>query len=171
MAVRAGKPFSVRIFLQDGHADGVRVVSRSKWSGRGLVIPRAALAAELGRTELKAPGVYLLDGTGTATDRAPLVIGAADPVCDGLAQAAKNPHPWSTAIIFTCKEDGLSSAQCQSIAARLRLLAGDAAVSAAGYRQPAPLNPTEQADADRFLDHILGLYPLFGVRVFEPHLD
>lgn len=50
------KSFSVRIFLQDGCADGVKIISRSQWSGRGLVIPRSALAAELGRAEHQDPG-------------------------------------------------------------------------------------------------------------------
>ena len=72
------KSFSVRIFLQDGCADGVKIVSRSKWSGRGLVIPRSALAAELDRAELKDPGVYLLSAPAAAADRPSLCIGAAD---------------------------------------------------------------------------------------------
>ena len=174
MVAKAGKSFSVRIFLQDGQADGVRVVSRSKWSGRGLVIPRDSLAAELARAELKAPGVYLLSGSGTAMDRPTLLIGAADPVCDGLAHYASTDEPWSTAIIFTCKEDGLSFAQSQTIAARLLQLAGSAGKAAArdpGNDQPARLNSREQAAADNFLEHMLGLYPLFGVTVFDSDLD
>ena len=67
------KSFSVRIFLQDGCADGVKIVSRSKWSGRGLVSPRSALAAELDRAELKDPGVYLLSAPAAAADEAPAV--------------------------------------------------------------------------------------------------
>lgn len=167
MGAKAGKSFSVRIFLQDGHADGVRVVSRSKWSGRGLVIPRASLAAELGRTELKAPGIYLLSGPDGAKSPPTFLIGAANPVCDGLARCDANHQLWSTAIIFTCKEDGLSFAQCQLIAARLLQLAGRAAVSDAGVGTPARLNSSQQAAAETFLDHMLGLYPLFGVTAFE----
>lgn len=174
MAEQTRKSFSVRIFLQDGRADGVRIVSRSKWSGRGLVIPRAALAAELGRTELAAPGVYLLTGPVAAAERPQLLVGAADPVCDGLAHCGASHRAWSTALIFTCKENSLSFAQCQSIAAGLlqhALSAGRAEVSAVGCGGPVRLNSTEEAAADSFLDYMLGLYPLLGVTVFGCKLD
>ena len=164
-----GKSFSVRIFLQDGHANGVRIVSRSKWSGRGLVIPRVCLAEELGRTELSTPGVYLLTETGVGADRPTLCIGAADPVCDGLARHATDDQSWSMAVVFTCKENNLNLVQCQSLAARLLQLARGAdkaeIINADCSEQPQ-LSPAESAAAEIFLDHMLGLYPLFGVTVF-----
>jgi len=156
------KSFSVRIFLQDGSADGVKIVSRSKWSGRGLVIPRSALAAELDRDELKDPGVYLLTGPAAAADRQSLFIDAADPVCDGLAQHCAEEQSWSTAIIFTCKENRLSYVQCRFIAARLLQLAGSA-----GDGEAVPLDSAESSAAENFLDYMLSLYPLFGVTVFD----
>ena len=165
-----GKSFSVRIFLQDGHANGVRIVSRSKWSGRGLVIPRVCLAEQLGRAELSAPGVYLLTETGVGADRPTLCIGAADPVCDGLARHATDDQSWSMAVVFTCKENTLDSAQFQSIAARLLQLARSAdkaeIISANRSEQPQ-LSTAESAAVEIFLEHMLGLYPLFGVNVFE----
>lgn len=164
------KAFSVRIFLQDGCADGVKIVSRSKWSGRGLVIPRSALAAELERVELKAPGVYLLSGPAAAADRPSLCIGAADPVCDGLAQYCADEQGWSTAIIFTCKENCLSFTQCRFIAERLLQLASSAdiaAISRIGSGEPVRLSRTESTTAENFLDYMLSLYPLFGVTVFD----
>ena len=165
-----GKSFSVRIFLQDGHANGVRIVSRSKWSGRGLVIPRVCLAEQLGRAELSAPGVYLLTETGVGAARPTLCIGAADPVCDGLARHATDDQSWSMAVVFTCKENTLDSAQFQSIAARLLQLARSAdkaeIISANRSEQPQ-LSTAESAAAEIFLEHMLGLYPLFGVNVFE----
>jgi len=165
-----GKSFSVRIFLQDGHANGVRIVSRSKWSGRGLVIPRVCLAEQLGRAELSAPGVYLLTETGVGADRPTLCIGAADPVCDGLARYATDDQTWSMAVVFTCKENNLNLVQCQSLAARLLQLARSAdkaeIISANRSEQPQ-LSTAESAAAEIFLEHMLGLYPLFGVSVFE----
>ena len=35
------KPFSIRIFLPDGTADGVRIIEKSNWTGVGLVVPRS----------------------------------------------------------------------------------------------------------------------------------
>lgn len=165
-----GKSFSVRIFLQDGHANGVRIVSRSKWSGRGLVIPRACLAEELGRAELSAPGVYLLTETGVGVNRPTLCIGAADPVCDGLARHATDDQTWSMAVVFTCKENNLNLVQCQSLAARLLQLSRSvdkAEIISANRSEQPQLSTAESAAAEIFLDHMLGLYPLFGVNVFE----
>ena len=161
------KSFSVRIFLQDGCADGVKIVSRSKWSGRGLVIPRSALAAELDRAELKDPGVYLLTGSAATANRQSLCIGAADPVCDGLAQCCADKQSWSTAIIFTCKENRLSYAQCRFIAARLQQLARNADIAGAGDGKAVPLGSAESSAAENFLNYMLSLFPLFGVTVFN----
>ena len=164
------KSFSVRIFLQDGCAGGVKVVSRSQWSGRGLVIPRPALAAELGRAELKDPGIYLLTGTAVAEGQPALCIGAADPVCDGLAQYCTEEQCWSNAIIFTCKDNRLSFAQCRFIASRLQQLARSAdqpALSPDGGSEAVVLSSAESSAAATFLDYMLGLYPLFGVTVFD----
>ncbi len=164
------KSFSVRIFLQDGCADGVKIISRSKWSGRGLVIPRPALAAELGRAELKDPGVYLLTGIAVAADRSTLLIGAADPVCDGLALSSSDEQSWSTAIIFTCKENSLSIAQYRFIAMRLMQLARStdkAAISCLGSSESVAQGKAESSTAESFLDYMLSLYPLFGVTAFD----
>jgi len=160
------KPFSVRIFLQDGDAHGVRIVSRSKWSGRGLVIPRTSFAAEHDRVELKAPGVYLLTETDAGSDRPTLYIGAADPVCDGLARHVTDDQFWSMAIIFTCKENSLDSAQFQSIAASLLQLARSADKAEIGSKRRDP-PPQLSTAAENFLDHMLGLYPLLGVTALE----
>ncbi len=35
------KPFSLRILVADGDPDGLRVVERSNWVGKAIVIPRA----------------------------------------------------------------------------------------------------------------------------------
>jgi hypothetical protein len=169
VTVKAGKSFSVRIFLQDGRADGVRVVSRSKWSGRGLVIPRSSLAAELDRAELKDPGVYLLTGHADAANRPSLYIGAADPVCDGLARSSADEQGWATAIVFTSKENRLSFAQCRLIVERLLNLARRdiVAISRVDSSAPARLDDAASAAAENFLSYMLSLYPLLGVTVFD----
>ena len=58
------KPFSIRIFMPDGQADGLKVIEKSNWSGRGLVCPRALLMENKTREEFLKTGVYLLVGQG-----------------------------------------------------------------------------------------------------------
>jgi hypothetical protein len=36
--------FSLRIFVADGDPDGLRIVDKSNWIGKALVLPRALLS-------------------------------------------------------------------------------------------------------------------------------
>lgn len=163
------KSFSVRVFLQDGHAGGVRIISKSKWSGRGLVIPQNCFAEEKARKELKDPGLYLLNGLATATKPATLWIGAADPV-NQLEVHDTHGAAWSSAIVFTCKENSLEYNQYQHIACRLVEL-GQGFKEMDVYNsksiQKPKLGDTDEAAAEAFLAHILSLCPLLGVTAFE----
>ena len=40
----AKRGYSIRIYLPDGTADGLEIVEKSNWSGRGVVCPRALFA-------------------------------------------------------------------------------------------------------------------------------
>ncbi len=162
------KSFSVRIYLQDGHASGVKIVSKSKWAGRGLVIPRAAWDREKERDELRAPGVCVLLGE-DAAGRPTLSVGASALIGSQLAEPAAGHASWSSAIIFTCKEDSLDVDRAGYLAARLLRLAEETGrvilCNPPSYRLPE-LSATEADDAETFLSHMLSLYPLLGVTAF-----
>jgi hypothetical protein len=164
------KSFAVRIFLQDGTADGVKIIAKSKWSGRGMVIPRASLPAEKARAELAAPGVYLLIGPAAAGDLPTLRIGVADPVGERLEREAAQQDFWTSAIIFTSKKAELNQYHLHHIAVRLMQLARQAN-RARLANQTLPRLPTlaaaDQADAEAFLGHMLSIYPLLGLTAFE----
>ena len=164
------KSFAVRIFLQDGTADGVKIIAKSKWSGRGMVIPRASLAGEKDREELAAPGVYVLVGPAAAGELPTLLIEPADPVGARLEREATDQDFWSSAIIFTSKKAPLGQSHIHYIAARLVQLAGQAKRSRLANRTQPPL-PTlaaaDQSDAEAFLAHMLSIYPLLGLTAFE----
>ena len=70
-AVRRG--FSVNVFLPTGDPQGLKVVEKSNWTGRGLVIPKAIFGASRQREELSRTGVYLLVGPGE-TSALPIVV-------------------------------------------------------------------------------------------------
>jgi hypothetical protein len=111
-----------------------------------------------------------LAGATTAAGRPALCIGAANPVCAGLEPFSANGQTWSTAIIFTCKENSLAFPQYQLIAVRLLQIARSAdkaEIISTDLCQPPPLSAVDSAAAENFLDHMLGLYPLFGVNAFD----
>lgn len=163
------KSFSVRIYLQDGHASGVKIVSKSKWAGRGLVIPCAVWDREKERDELRASGVFVLQGE-DAAGRPTLSVGAAASIGSQLAGPVEGRASWSTAIIFTCKEDSLDADQAEYLAARLLRLAEDAGRTTLCHPsppRPPELSAAQAAGAETFLDHMLSLLPLLGVTAFE----
>jgi len=156
------KPFAVRIFLADGTVDGVKIIAKSKWSGRALVIPRECLAGEENRQVLKAAGVCLLIDPSKEDDQPSLMIAVADPVIQHLLDHADETELWTSAIVVTAKKDQLNLEQFAYIAARLTQLAGSA------RSEVAPrLADEEQAEAEEFLAHMLSIYPVLGLTVFD----
>ena len=166
----AGKSFSVRIFLQDGHADGVLVVAKSSWPGRALVLPRASYAVEGQRKELNAPGVYVLVGSSAEGGLQSIYIGAAAPVCSDLQRHYAQKGFWRSAVVFTSKDDSLNRAQVQYLAAHLVSLAKEVNVAhvnnRARLRSPR-LSGADLAEAEAFLVGMLSIIPLLGLSAFE----
>lgn len=164
------EPFSVRIFLQDGHADGVKIIAKSKWPGRALVIPRTSLAAEVMRPELMMPGVYILVGPMLENNLQAISICSAERVCHALEDEERQRSFWSWVVVFASKDNGLTLAQVQYFESRLIRLALEgnrAHLDRLNCSTPPALNETERTEAESFLEHILGLCPLIGLTVFD----
>ena len=164
------KSFSVRIYCQDGHADGVKLIAKSKWSGRALVIPRASLSGEINRAELSAPGVYVLVGPSGGGDLPGVYVGAVDPVCRDLEQHISRKDLWEWCIVFASKDNSLSMAHVQYLQSRLLTLAQKAKRSNLENFDDLNLpecSAIELVDLESFLDHILTICPLFGLYAFE----
>ena len=53
-------PYVITILVATGDPDGVRVVEKSNWSGRGVVFSRSDLPTAA--ASLDSPGVYVLIG-------------------------------------------------------------------------------------------------------------
>jgi hypothetical protein len=166
----SSESFSVRIYLQDGHVDGVKVVARSKWSGRALVIPRSSLPEEIDRDELNAPGVYVLIGPADQQGRETIHIGASDPISADLTRHAADKSFWSWTIVCSSKHDSLTQAHIEYIKARLIILAQETGKATLDNQEPPELPPLSDLEADyaeTFLGHMLSIYPVLGLRAFE----
>ncbi len=103
-----GKGFSVRIFLPDGHPDGLKIVEKSDWTGHGLVFPRSLFAQAKIRPELGGAGVYVLVGPADESPLPRLYIGEADPVRPRLEHHATSKDFWTHAVAFTSKDQSAS---------------------------------------------------------------
>jgi hypothetical protein len=163
--------FSVRVFLPDGDPDGLKVVEKSNWSGRGLVIPRPIFGTAKGRDDLSRTGVYLLVGSTDASPLPKVYIGEGDPVRPRLEQHAKQKDFWTHAVVFTSKDANLNKAHVQRLEARLVGLARASKRSVLDNGNvPAPpsLSEADIAEVEGYLDDLLLCLPILGYGFFEP---
>lgn len=162
--------FSVHVFLPSGDPDGVKVVEKDNWTGRGLVIPRVMFANTRGRDELNRTGVYLLIGPSDESTMPMLYVGEGDPVKARLDQHAKQKDFWTHAVVFTSKDANLNKAHVQHLESRLVELAAAAKRTRLDNgNQPAPpsLSEADIASVEGFLDDMLLCLPILGYGFFE----
>jgi hypothetical protein len=162
--------FSVNVFLPAGDPEGLKVVEKSNWTGRGLVIPRPMFAESRSRPELERTGVYLLVGPSETSSLPALYVGEGDPVKPRLDQHARNKDFWTHAVVFTSKDSNLNKAHVQRLESRLVELASTAkraALENGNMPTPPSLSEAEEAFAEGFLDDILLCLPILGYALFE----
>jgi hypothetical protein len=166
----ARRGFSVNVFLPAGDPEGVKVVEKSNWTGRGLVIPKAIFGESKDREELARTGVYLLVGPDEQSSMRRIYVGEGDPVRPRLEQHVKNKDFWTHAVVFTSKDTNLNKAHVQRLESRLVELAGRAKRSVLDNGNvPAPpsLSEADEAMAEGFLDDLLLCLPILGYSMFE----
>ena len=60
--------FTIKIFVPNGSADGLRIVEKSNWSGRGIVCPRSHFGDNRKKADFNSTGVYVLIGPSEEND-------------------------------------------------------------------------------------------------------
>ena len=162
--------FSVNVFLPTGDPEGLKVVEKSNWTGRGLVIPRAMFGESKSREELGRTGVYLLVGPSETSTLPALYVGEGDPIRPRLEQHAKNKDFWTHAGGFTSKDTNLNKAHVQRLESRLVELAKNAkrcVLENGNMPAPPSLSEADEAMAEGFLDDVLLCLPILGYSMFE----
>jgi hypothetical protein len=162
--------FTVRVFLPDGDPDGIKIVEKSNWTGRGIVIPRSMLIEARSREDLQNAGVYILVGPSESAALPKAYIGEGDPVLPRLDQHAKHKDFWTHAIAFTSKDANLNKAHVQRLEARLVEMASRAKrciLDNGNVPQPPSLSESDTSDVEGFLDDLLLCLPILGIGFFE----
>lgn len=164
--------FTLRIYVPDGDPDGVRIVDRMNWTGKGLVIPRDRWATTRARDEFEQSGVYILSGYETGDDgedQLALYIGQTDNLRKRIDQHQKRKDFWDQATVFISSA-GLNRAHITWLewalwshakAAKRSRLDNDN-----GLNEPQ-LSESEKADTEAFLKEVLRILPLVGLHAFE----
>lgn len=114
-----GRPFSIHIFCPDGNPAGLRMISKSNWTGRSIVFPRSILPAVKSGKEFTKPGVYVLVGPPEDGELPRIYVGEADPVGRRLEQHYTSKDFWTWAVFFVSTDGSLNKAHVQHLEARL----------------------------------------------------
>lgn len=166
---RRARPTNIRIFLADGTPEGLRIIEKSNWTGRGFDFARADWTRVRTRADFGKPGVYVL--AGPADDGGVVVyIGEADELRARLNMHHAGLDFWTRAIAFVSKDENLNKAGVKYLESRLVTLATSAtrAQIRNGNIPSAPfLSEADEAEAAGFLEEMLPIYPILGLTAFE----
>ena len=167
----ANNPFTIRIFVPDGDPEGVRIIDRMNWTGHGIVFPREKWPATRQRGEFSRTGLYILSGYESAEDELPTVyIGERDVIRNRIETHFQSKDFWDRAIVFTASNNSLNKAHVKWLEYALVNRAVQAKRSMLDNctepQEPA-LSEAERADTQAFLQEVLQILPLVGLRVFE----
>ena len=165
-------PYTIRIFVADGDPEGLRVIDQLNWTGLGAVFPRhrwPKLRAEpdlnLGR-----PGVYLLWGFVEEDDLPTVYIGQGDCVSDRIDDHSRRKDFWQHCVVFTSASSNFNSAHAQWLEYALvkeAVLSKLCHVDNGNQPQEPALAKSDKQDALKFLNEVVRILPLVGLRALE----
>ncbi len=165
-------PFTLRIYVLSGDPEGVRIVDRMNWTGRGYVVPRDRWLEVKLRPDLAKPGVYILHGyefDELGAERPVGYIGQTDNLRNRINDHDVKKDFWETATIFVSANDGLNRAHTTWLEWELI----QRAASAKRCRMENRVEPNEpnliegeKADTRAFLNEMLRLMPVMGLHIF-----
>ena len=164
------KPFTLRIFVPDGDAEGVRIIDRMNWTGLGITFPREKWPEIKKRPEFGKTGVYILVGYQEDDDLPTLYIGQGDGIGTRIESHYQNKDFWSSALAFVSTNDGLNRAHITWLEYAFVKRAQDIKrchLDNGNTPQEPALTEAEKADTRGFLEEMLQILPLVGLRAFE----
>ena len=162
--------FSVSIFMPAGEPEGLRVIRKSNWSGKGIVFPRSLLREARAQEELHATGVYVLWEPGTSEQLPRAYVGEGDEVIQRLVAHANNKDFWTHCVVFTSMDQSLNKAHIRHIEARLARVADDAKrckLENGNIPKEPSLSDEDKTNAELYLADVLLCLPLVGVNFFH----
>lgn len=161
----------IRHFLYDGDAEGIQSLEISNMTIKATLFPRPLFADFKKMPEASKPGVYLIYGEDYETGSRKLYIGEGDPVSPRLSQHYGNKEFWTSAIVFTSKDEYVTKTQIQWLEAKLIGLANKAGrVLLDNGNMPAEPNISvvDRAEVATFLESVLLLLRSIGIDFFIP---
>jgi len=160
---------TIKLFLPDGDAKGLRTAEISNWTGKALAAPRTELDRLLAREECEKAGVYVLTGSDPTTNAPHAYIGEAEIIRDRLKQH-KGKEFWVSAIVFVSKDENLTKAHVRYLENRLLTAAAEVGRFTLEQNQTSgsKLPESDREDMEVFLSRIRQLLPVLGSDLLTP---
>ncbi|CAH0304586.1 hypothetical protein SRABI118_04530 [Massilia sp. Bi118] len=114
---------TIKIYLPDESASGIRHAEITNWSGQALACPRSRFQELREWPEVQRPGVYFLFGVDDETGSNAVYIGEAEVVIDRLSSHMTGKDFWTEVIAFTSKDENLTKAHVRYLESRLVAIA------------------------------------------------
>jgi len=94
------------MFIPDGDPNGLRIICKSHWTGKGVVFNRSIYSEVKKRPEFQNPGVYILIGESEDSTMPDVYIGEAENIADRMQHHNVKKDFWNWCIFFTSSTDG-----------------------------------------------------------------
>ncbi len=163
--------FSIHVFLPDGDANGVRIVTKSHWSGIAIMCSRTEYFKASGREEFHRTGLYVLVGPSPdGTGRDHVYVGEGDDVHKRITAHDLKKEFWTDVVVFTKTDSSLNKADVRYLEARLVGIANQYGIATLdNTTRPGPPTPTEahKADLEAFLQDVRTILTLLGINAFR----
>lgn len=166
--------YLIEIAVPSGDPEAVQEITKSDWLGQGFIFGRGDLAEATRIPNLNSPGVYLLlgeDHSDKYTQK--IYVGQSDNVSRRLKQQNLDPRRdyWVKTMAFVSRTGHLNKAHSLYLEATLTGLAkstGQVAVDGVPNPEPRAEHQNVRIVADAFLDGLLGICRVLGLKIFGP---
>ncbi len=163
---------NIRIFLVDGTPEGLKIATKSNWTGQAIMAARADYPELRKRAHwLSSPGVYILVGPPDQGTKPRIYVGETDNLVQRLDQHSKTKDFWSSVVVCNASNDSLDKALIRYLEFRLIQLAshsGQAVLDNSSLGSPVKLSEADTEDAETYLDELMVLLPVLGIGFFDP---
>jgi len=166
---------SIKIFLVEGVASGLRTAELGLSTIKAVVVPRASLSNVAKRPEPKKTGVYILIGSDSENvGLKKIYIGEGDTIIKRLNSHNKDEEKefWEEAILFVSKDDNLTKSHVRYLESRLISLAKDAKratlVNGTSPNEQGILPEPDEVEMEEFITQARLLLGTLGYDIFEP---
>lgn len=160
---------TIKLFLIDGEASGLRTAEISNWTGKAIAGPKTQVNELLERDELSRPGVYFLVGTDPAKGTRLAYIGEAEIIKDRL-RSHKGKEFWVQVIVFVSKDENLTKSHIRYLEGKLIEKAQEVGKVELANNQGSgsSLPESDRQDMEIFLEKIYQLMPVLGSDILLP---